>query len=174
MEYEFLIDGREHTVSLEERDGFFRIEIEGRSFAADIKRVGENELSFLIGDRVHRVVVVRDDSVRHIQIRGQGYEVADPGEAGGDFADGGSSPDGGLKVRAPMPGKVIKIDVSAGDPVRINQTLAVIEAMKMENEIKSSIEGSVKAIFNAPGDLVTPEDVLIELIPDQQKPDPVD
>ncbi len=62
-----------------------------------------------------------------------------------------------------MPGKVIKVSVSENETVRKNQTLAIVEAMKMENEIKSSIEGYVKKIFVSAGDLVDSEKPLIEL-----------
>ncbi len=66
-------------------------------------------------------------------------------------------------IKAPMPGKVIKIDVSEKEEVRKNQTLVVVEAMKMENEIKSTIDGYVKKIFVSAGDLVDSEKPLIEL-----------
>jgi len=62
-----------------------------------------------------------------------------------------------------MPGKVIKINVSEKEEVRKNQTLAIVEAMKMENEIKSTIEGYVKKIFVSAGDLVGSENPIIEL-----------
>ena len=62
-----------------------------------------------------------------------------------------------------MPGKVIKINVTENEDVRKNQTLAVVEAMKMENEIKSSVEGLVGKIFVNPGELVDSEKILMEL-----------
>ena len=62
-----------------------------------------------------------------------------------------------------MPGKVIKINVSEKEDIRKNQTLAIVEAMKMENEIKSTIEGYVKKIFVSAGDLVDSENPIIEL-----------
>jgi biotin carboxyl carrier protein len=62
-----------------------------------------------------------------------------------------------------MPGKVIKLLVAEGDAVRKNQTLVIVEAMKMENEIKSALEGSVKKIHVSAGELVDPERVLLEL-----------
>jgi biotin carboxyl carrier protein len=74
----------------------------------------------------------------------------------------GSSQDK-LLVKAPMPGKVIKINVKEKEKVRKNQTLAIVEAMKMENEIKSSIDGFIKKIHVSPGDLVDSEKPLIEL-----------
>jgi len=62
-----------------------------------------------------------------------------------------------------MPGKVIKVQVTVGESVRKNQTLVIVEAMKMENEIRSAIEGVVRKIHVAAGDLVDPERPMIEL-----------
>ena len=56
-----------------------------------------------------------------------------------------------------MPGKVIKVNVAEGDEVRKNQTLVIVEAMKMENEIKTASMGVVKKIYVAAGDLVDAE-----------------
>ncbi|HCS49215.1 MAG TPA: hypothetical protein DIW61_13560 [Candidatus Aminicenantes bacterium] len=64
-----------------------------------------------------------------------------------------------------MPGKVVKVNVAEGEAVRKNQTLAIVEAMKMENEIKSPLEGFVKKIYVSAGDLVDSEKPLLELEP---------
>ena len=64
-----------------------------------------------------------------------------------------------------MPGKVTKLAVSVGENVRRNQTLVIVEAMKMENEIKTSIDGVVAKVHVAAGDLVDAEKILIEIEP---------
>ena len=64
-----------------------------------------------------------------------------------------------------MPGKVTKVPVSEGQEVRKNQTLVIVEAMKMENEIKASIDGVVKKVHVAVGDLVDAERPLVEVEP---------
>jgi len=64
-----------------------------------------------------------------------------------------------------MPGKVTKLAVSEGENVRRNQTLVIVEAMKMENEIKTSIDGVVAKVHVAAGDLVDAEKILIEIEP---------
>jgi biotin carboxyl carrier protein len=69
-----------------------------------------------------------------------------------------------------MPGKVTKIAVAEGEEVRKNQTLVIVEAMKMENEIKSAIDGVVKKIHVAVGDLVDSERPLIEV--EKKSPSP--
>ena len=64
-----------------------------------------------------------------------------------------------------MPGKVVKILVQENQPVEKGQTIAIVEAMKMENEIHAPIDGIVKKIFVKPGDQVNPDDALIRIEP---------
>ncbi|WPM32272.1 2-oxoglutarate carboxylase large subunit [Hydrogenobacter sp. T-2] len=66
---------------------------------------------------------------------------------------------------APMPGRVVRILVEEGQPVNEGQTVAIVEAMKMENEIHAPITGVVKKIFAKPGDNVTPDDALLRIEP---------
>ena len=56
---------------------------------------------------------------------------------------------------------VIKLNVNVGDNVSVGSTIAVIEAMKMENDIQSEVEGVVKEIFVEPGDAVSAGDILM-------------
>jgi len=66
---------------------------------------------------------------------------------------------------APMPGRVVRILVEEGQPVQEGQTVAIVEAMKMENEIHAPITGVVKKIFAKPGDNITPEDAILRIEP---------
>ena len=65
----------------------------------------------------------------------------------------------------PMPGKVVKILVKEGKPVEKGQTVAIVEAMKMENEIHAPIDGIVKQIFAKPGDQVNPDEAILRIEP---------
>lgn len=62
-----------------------------------------------------------------------------------------------------MPGKIVKVNVKVGDSVKANQTIIIMEAMKMENEIKSSIDGVVTQIFVAENQLVESNVQLMEI-----------
>lgn len=73
-----------------------------------------------------------------------------------------SSPDT-LMVKAPMPGILVSLPVSVGDRVKSGQTLLVIEAMKMENALKSPADGLITDIFVHPGDSLTRHQVLVKL-----------
>lgn len=65
-------------------------------------------------------------------------------------------------VRAPMPGMVVKVEVAPGDEVAAGQGVAVVEAMKMENELSAPADGRVSAVRVEPGDSVTKDAVLVE------------
>jgi len=164
MEFEFLIDNVPHKISLDQKEGIFVISEGGRSFEADICSISSNSISLLIGGRSYLVFIAKDKDKKYIFLEGQQFIVQEPSEEVKSYQRPEDKVhEGKLFVTAPMPGKVIKINVSEKEEVRKNQTLAIVEAMKMENEIKSSIEGYVKKIFVSVGELVDSEKPLIEL-----------
>ena len=65
-------------------------------------------------------------------------------------------------VRAPMPGLVVKVEVSEGQEVRAGQGVAVVEAMKMENELRAQVTGVVSRVHVTPGQTVEKNQVLVE------------
>ena len=164
MEFEFLVDGVSKKVVVEEKKGLFQIKQGDIEFEADVRRLSDNELTLVVGGRSHEVLIARDKDREIVYVGGRQYVLREPGEAAGrSWTDDHKGPGGGLKIKAPMPGKVIKVLVAEGEAVRKNQTLIIVEAMKMENEIKSSLDGSVKKIHVAAGELVDPERLLLEL-----------
>ena len=107
-----------------------------------------------------------------VKVNGKLYEVeleavsetAGHVEASAPVAAAPTPVSGGSKViEAPIAGKVLKINVKVGDTVKKGQNVAVIEAMKLENEIPASIEGTVKEIRVSVGAQVNNKDVLIVL-----------
>ena len=68
---------------------------------------------------------------------------------------------GGKEVQAPMPGKILDVKVTSGDAVKSGTLLAILEAMKMENDIIAPIDGTVKSVNVSTGDSVNTGDVLV-------------
>lgn len=164
MEFEFLIDNKAHRVTLEKKENIFIVSDGENRIEADIRYISPNTLSLLIKGRSYKVYFARDKEKRYFSLDGEQFVVQESAEGAEDVReDGGEPQEDELLVRAPMPGKVIKINVSEKEDIRKNQTLAIVEAMKMENEIKSTIEGYVKKIFVSAGDLVDSENPIIEL-----------
>jgi biotin carboxyl carrier protein len=164
MDFNFLVGGSGRKISVEQKDNKFVFREGQEVWEADIRPISENVVSLLIGGRTYTAYIGRDRLKTIVHINGAECVVEKPGEQAGDFlAVEEKAVEGKLKVKAPMPGKVIKIDVAEGDEVRKNQTLAVVEAMKMENEIKSPGEAVVTRVFVAAGSLVDSENPLLEL-----------
>lgn len=74
-----------------------------------------------------------------------------------------STPAGGVAIKAPMPGTILKVNVTAGQAVKKGDVVAVLEAMKMENEIFAPQDGTVASVNVNKGSAVKTEDVIITL-----------
>ncbi len=152
MEYEFLVNSVLHKISLEKKENIFLVSDGKKTFKADICFISPNVISILIEGRSHKVYLARDKDKMYISLEGEQFIVQEPLESGESFQKSEEkSQEHELMIKAPMPGKVIKINVSEKENVRKNQTLAIVEAMKMENEIKSSIEGYVRKFLDQAG-----------------------
>lgn len=68
--------------------------------------------------------------------------------------------EGRTSVKAPMPGKIVRVLVSVGDAIVTGQGIAVVEAMKMQNEVRAAGTGSVTGVFVKDGDTVVAGSVL--------------
>jgi biotin carboxyl carrier protein len=166
VEFEFLLNDVLRKISLEKKERFYVFSDGEKTVEADIEQISPNQISVLIDDVSFQIYMAADKDGRYFSIDGQQFVVKEPDEQAEGFRKGEErTSEGTLLVKAPMPGKVIKICVSAKDEVRKNQTLAIVEAMKMENEIKASVDSTIKEIHVKAGDLVDSETPLIELEP---------
>jgi len=121
-----------------------------------------------IGDEVHRVVVQRrlGRGAYVLWIDGFRYEVEALDErerAIRDLTASAAKPSGPAPLIAPMPGLIVRVKVQVGDTVQAGQGLVVMEAMKMENELRAAASGRVKAVAVAPGTAVEKGARLVEL-----------
>jgi biotin carboxyl carrier protein len=171
MNVEIEVNGRPHAVKVERTGSRFRIESDGRVDVVDVARVDRHTMSLLVlGDREmsHEVSVLEglEPGSLEVHLRAgvvQTRVVGAPGQrrwsAKGSAVPGGGT--GPQRVTAPMPGKVVKVLVGAGDTVEPRQGLVVIEAMKMENELKAARAGHVKDVHVTEGTLVEAGRLLV-------------
>jgi propionyl-CoA carboxylase alpha chain len=73
-----------------------------------------------------------------------------------------SAPDSGKSVKCPMPGVVVSVAVTEGQEVKSGETLAVVEAMKMENILRAERDGTVKSIHVKPGEVLAVDQTMLE------------
>ena len=162
MNFDIEVNGHRHAVKVERVGSRFRIESGGRVDVVDVARVDRATMSMIVqGERdcSHEVSLLdgREPGEVEIHLRSGVVRtrVGAAGERGRPAAGavlGGSS--GSQRVTAPMPGKIVKVLVKPGDAIAARQGLVVIEAMKMENELRAVRAGRVKDVHVAEGDLV--------------------
>jgi len=145
-------------------DGLFTIGSE--KIAVHSTMLSEKEMSLLVNGKSYRVAFCRNGSVVNLIVDGQLMEVIVESERDALLKRyGGSSSTKGSKekVFAPMPALVVKVEVNVGDLITAGQGLIILEAMKMENEIKSPQAGKVKSILVKKGNTVEKGTLLLEL-----------
>jgi biotin carboxyl carrier protein len=166
MKFEYLVDGAVQNVSLEKKDGTWMISAAGGTLEAEILRISDNEIVLIAAGQARRVFLVRDGDRWLVSAGGREFALSPARAESGRFhKDDDRTPDGGRGVRSPMPGKIIKLCAAEGDECRKNQTLVIVEAMKMENEVQAGLEGIVKKVHVAVGELVDAEKILVEIEP---------
>lgn len=121
-----------------------------------------------IGDRVVRVTGRRGDrrGLYHLEIDGYKYTVDAIDErtrAIRDMTAKAAGAAGPAPLKAPMPGLIVRVNVKVGDEVAAGQGMVVMEAMKMENELRATAAGVVKAVLIEPGKAVEKGAILVEL-----------
>lgn len=186
MRYVASVGGNAHTVELNENGASRQVSLDGQQFAVDWRLVGGARLratgrdeahadhySVLIGTRSYdvyvRFVAAQGDSVAdagqhsiEVALGGRSYVVAVQDERTRALAQvaGGSHGSGDAAIRAPMPGLVSSVLASEGTEVTRGQTVVVLEAMKMENDLTTPRAGLVKSVRVAKGQTVNQGDVL--------------
>ena len=122
----------------------FRAELDGEPFTAEVKRVADGF------DIRHRAARAR---VRVMTPRAAEFFARLPEKQAADTSK---------LIQSPMPGLVVSVPVSVGQAVKTGETVAIIEAMKMQNILKAERDGVVKAVGAKAGDPVAADDVLVE------------
>ena len=121
-----------------------------------------------IGSRVYRVVVQRRQGRGRYTLWVDGYRfeaeaLDERTRAIRDVSAASAVPVGPAPVRAPMPGLIVRVNVKVGDTVQAGQGIVVMEAMKMENELRATAPGTVRSVEVAPGTAVEKGALLVAL-----------
>jgi biotin carboxyl carrier protein len=160
MTYEISIDGKNHRLDLDHAEGRWNCRLDGREVEVDAVLARPHVLSLRIGNKAYEVKCERVGSDLHIWVGSVRYaaEVRDPRSLRGRVR--ATDDHGPKKLTAPMPGKVVRILVSEGAEIEAGAGILVVEAMKMQNEVKSPKKGTVQKITVREGAAVNAGDVL--------------
>ena len=166
MKYVVEINGHTHEVML--GDGAVAFE-DQEAHAAELSEIEGSPIRVVrIGDEVFRVVVEkREGRGRYfLWIDGYRFDVEALDErrrALRDLTAAAAGPSGPAPILAPMPGLIVRVNVAVGDTVEAGQGVVVMEAMKMENELRATASGRVRSVEVAPGTAVEKGALLVSL-----------
>ncbi len=168
MTLRVLIDGRPVEIDVT-RDGSvcrFTVLVDGtetRSGTASLVEIGAGVYSVLLGDRSYDVRVEPGDGSSFVSVFGKRFavRVEDPRRVQRESS--GFRSEDRERICAPMPGRVVRLLVAEGERVETGQGIVVVEAMKMQNEMKAPKSGRVVSLAVKEGDAVAAGETLAEV-----------
>ena len=182
MIFEVAIGDKLRTVGVVRKGGLLHVDLDGRTYIVDARRISDSVVSMLVqngdGPAPSRSIDAAFASQPARRSPGEGGAAGDfdvhldgrtipvqirPAGAFGrqNKAGAGLAATGPQRLVAPMPGKVVRVLVKPGDDVKARQGLVVVEAMKMENELRAARDGRVRDIAVAEGQSVDAGAVLL-------------
>jgi biotin carboxyl carrier protein len=174
VRYVAIVDGQKHAVTLDPAGSVIVDEV---AHDIDVESIDGGEgtteclVCFLVDGELHEVFAERHGSRYHITIGGRRYEVQveaeqvlRPGTSQGQRPGPGwgrSTDAGTATVTSPMPGIVLDVMAEKGQAVQVGDQVAILEAMKMENEIRAPCAGIIESVQVVPGQTVNLKDVIV-------------
>ena len=160
MKISFRVGEQIHTVDLSPVPQGYHATLDGREYDIQVLRAGPGFFHLRVAGEQATIYWAVDGPQRWVSVGGEVFTLdkrtslarGRPGEAGAENI-----------LRAPMPGQVRTVEVSAGEQVEEGQILLLLEAMKMEIRIKAPYAGQVARVAVSAGDTVTREQILLEL-----------
>ena len=167
MKYFVTVDDQTYEIVI---DGAGWVTVDGVRVAADMQRIGRIDLYSLLVDNASYEVAVEPSgdqrNVSNVLVAGTRYAVRVQDERTRRLALADRSlkpPPGELLIKAPIPGLVVKVMVAPGQAVSEGETLVILEAMKMENELRAPRAGVVHEQRAVPGAQVALGQVLVTM-----------
>jgi pyruvate carboxylase subunit B len=163
VKYIVTVEGQEIPVEVDGQE----VRVAGRTVEAHLSPVPGTPLRhLLLGGESLTLAMRRPEAGKwEAQFRGTSYlvEVVDQRTRHiRSLTAGAARPDASAQVKAPMPGLVVRVLVEPGQQVQAGQGLVVLEAMKMENELKAKANATIRSVSVNPGQAVEKGQVLIE------------
>jgi biotin carboxyl carrier protein len=163
MRFVATVEGGARPVEVTGRDGRYRVTIGDRIWDVDARLSAQGFVSMLIGGASYVADVTDHEGACVVALAGERYVVQVEEETRHIIRTrgGAAGGHGGHVLKAPMPGRITHVAVAVGARVNPGDTLLVIEAMKMQNEVKAGAAGVVAEIRVEPAQAVNAGDVLV-------------
>jgi len=168
MSLEIRLDDRFSNVELVSKEkNKLQIKVDDKLYELDMIKVEEGMYSILFEGKSYNVEIIEKDSPKEYNVntleKSYDLEIIDAETRYLMSRKGGDMEDEGNTISSPMPGKIVKITVKAGDKVVVGQTVIIVSAMKMESEYKAGKEGVIKEVHVSEGDTIEGNQPLITI-----------
>jgi len=161
--FDATVDGRSLRVEVRGKDGRYQVKVDGRLLEVDQFDTGRDFVSLLIAGHSHEAGLERHPTGFTVVLADDLVTVELAEAARGEGPTRKSAAQGPVRVKAPMPGRILRVEVSAGDLVHEGQGMLVVEAMKMENELRAPRAGRVLEVGAREGEVVETGALLVTL-----------
>lgn len=135
----------------------FQFTIDGRKYETTVNEIEDNIAEVTVNGTVFHVAIDKKKTTPSIK------PVAPKASAAAPAAPRTAQPAGSVVVKSPLPGSIVKVVAAAGQPVKKGDLLLTMESMKMENQVTSEYEGTIKSVLVQPGQNVMQDDKLVEI-----------
>ena len=164
MIYEVTVGEKKYRVELQRDGAGWKCKLNGRELPLDVTSAQNGVLSILLDGKSYEVKQEITSAETNVVVGQERYSVAvrDPRSLR-SRRSGGASEQGIKKIIAPMPGKIVRLLAKEGSAVQAGQSVIVIEAMKMQNELKAPKNGMLKKINVSEGAAVEAGQALAEV-----------
>ncbi len=166
MIYYARVDGQDKKIRVEDKGDFYNVIIDDIVYRVDAKHLeNSNAISLLVNSRCYEASITNTDRSALISISGEKFDI-DLIDELSYLAVAPVSHHGHLDaevIRTPMPGVVIAIEVRPGQRIDAGSPVAIVEAMKMQNEVSSILGGIVKEVLVHEGDTVETNQRLVTI-----------
>lgn len=136
----------------------FQFTIDGRKYETTVNEIEDNIAEVTVNGTVFHVAIDKKKTTPSIKPVAPKAAAAAPAAAPRT-----AQPAGSVVVKSPLPGSIVKVVAAAGQPVKKGDLLLTMESMKMENQVTSEYEGTIKSVLVQPGQNVMQDDKLVEI-----------
>jgi biotin carboxyl carrier protein len=159
--FDATVDGRAARVEVQTSGGVYTVLVDGKPMKVAVHPTARHFTTLIIDGRSYDAGVLRQGASHSVAVSGATFEVALVAGARGASAPHRKAASGPAQVTAPMPGKIVRVSATVGQEVQAGECLVVMEAMKMENEIRSPRAGRVRDVVVKEGQAVESGALLI-------------
>ena len=168
MSLEIKLNDRLATVELVNRESNkVQIKVDDKLYELDMIKVEDGMYSLLLEGQSYSLEILEKDGSKTYDVstlyKSYNLEIIDSETRYNMSRLGNEEEDGGNTISSPMPGKIVKIPVKAGQKVKNGETVIIVSAMKMESEYKAGKDGVIKEVLVKEGDTIEGNQPLITL-----------